>query len=413
MVTFTAPHSLSTMSGRDPHESGRVATTLELLFDLTFVIAYGVAAGELAHFLAEDHIVSGLLGFGFATFAVTWAWINFSWFASAFDTDDWKYRLTTLVQMIGVLIVALGIPAMYASIDKGGDVDNTVMVFGYIVMRIAMLSQWLRAAAQDPVRRSACLTYALFILIAQVGWVALMVSTVSLRTNLICAGVLALVEMAGPWIAETRKGGTPWHAHHIAERYGLLVIICLGESLIGTIAAMGVIIGPEGSGFSAEFVAMGLAGVSLTFGMWWIYFVVPHGEFLHHHPERSFGWGYGHIVMFGSIVAVGAGLHAAAYFLDHHSKLSALATVATVAIPLGLFVAALFVLYLQLSRTFDSFHVLLVALSAVFIAASLIAVAAGVPVGWSLVILSLTPWVTVVGYELVGHRHSAQHLARL
>jgi low temperature requirement protein LtrA len=401
------------MTGRDPHESGRVATTLELLFDLTFVIAYGIAAGELAHFLAEDHIASGLLGFGFATFAVTWAWINFSWFASAYDTDDWKYRLTTLVQMVGVLIVALGIPAMYASIERGGDIDNTVIVFGYIVMRVAMVSQWLRAAAQDPVRRSACLTYAAFILIAQVGWVGLMVSTVSLPTNLICAGALALVEMAGPWVAERRKGGTPWHPHHIAERYGLLVIICLGESLIGTIAAMGVIIGPDGSGFSAEFVAMGMAGVSLTFGMWWVYFVIPHGDVLHKRPERSFGWGYGHMLMFGSIVAIGAGLHAAAYYLDHHSKLSASATVATVAIPLAIFVAALFVLYLQLTRTFDAFHLLLLAGSAAVIVASMLSVMAGVPVGWSLVILSFTPWITVVGYELVGHRHNAEMLAQL
>ncbi len=412
-MSASAPHSATTMSGRDPHESGRVATTLELLFDLTFVIAYSVAASELAHFLAEDHIVSGLLGFGFATFAITWAWINFSWFASAYDTDDWKYRLTTMVQMVGVLIVALGIPAVYASIDAGGDIDNTVVVLGYIVMRVAMISQWLRAAAQDPARRSACLTYAGFILVAQIGWVALMLATVDLKANLICAGLLVLIEMAGPYVAEARRGGTPWHAHHIAERYGLLVIICLGESLIGTIAAMGVIIGPEGSGFSAEFAAMGLAGVALTFGMWWIYFVVPQGEVLHKRPERGFGWGYGHLFIFGSVVAAGAGLHAAAYFLDHHSELNAVATVATVAIPLGVYLCAVFALYAQLTGSFDYFHLVLVAASAVVIAASLVAAATGVPVGWSLAILALTPWVLVLGYELVGHRHNAEILAQL
>ena len=48
-----------------------------------------------------------------------WAWINFSWFASAYDTDDWVYRLTTMVQMVGVIILALGVPQMFASIDKG------------------------------------------------------------------------------------------------------------------------------------------------------------------------------------------------------------------------------------------------------------------------------------------------------
>jgi len=58
-------------------------------FDLTFVIAFGISANEFAHMLAENHVGAGLLGFSLATFAVCWAWINFSWFASAYDTDDW------------------------------------------------------------------------------------------------------------------------------------------------------------------------------------------------------------------------------------------------------------------------------------------------------------------------------------
>ena len=78
-----------------------------------------MAANEFAHLLAEGHVGAALLGFGFAMFAVIWAWINFSWFASAFDTDDWIFRLTTLVQMVGVVILALGLPPMFASIDDG------------------------------------------------------------------------------------------------------------------------------------------------------------------------------------------------------------------------------------------------------------------------------------------------------
>ena len=91
-------------------ERFRVATPLELLFDLTFVVGFGVAASEFAHTLSENHVGAGLLAFVFATFAVWWAWINFSWFASAYDTDDWVYRLTTMVQMVGVIILALGLP---------------------------------------------------------------------------------------------------------------------------------------------------------------------------------------------------------------------------------------------------------------------------------------------------------------
>ena len=102
-------HRRVRMFGRDPDESHRAATPLELLFDLTFVVAFGVAGDELAHFLAEEHIAAGIGGFAFAAFGIAWAWINFSWFASAYDTDDWVFRLLTMVQMAGVLVFALGI----------------------------------------------------------------------------------------------------------------------------------------------------------------------------------------------------------------------------------------------------------------------------------------------------------------
>src|ERR1700712_5819726 len=148
-------HRVRRMSGRDPNEQHRVATPLELLFDLTFVLAFGIAASEFSHQLAENHVGAGVLGFALATFAVTWAWINFSWFASAYDTDDWVYRLMTMLQMVGVIIMALGFPPMFASIEHGEHVDTRVLAAGYVIMRIALVGQWLRAAKQDPARRAA------------------------------------------------------------------------------------------------------------------------------------------------------------------------------------------------------------------------------------------------------------------
>lgn len=71
-------HRLVRMTGRDPHERGRVATSLELLFDLTFVVAFGLAGNEFAHLAATGHLAIGLFGFVFAIFSAVWAWINFS-----------------------------------------------------------------------------------------------------------------------------------------------------------------------------------------------------------------------------------------------------------------------------------------------------------------------------------------------
>jgi low temperature requirement protein LtrA len=406
-------HTALRMEGRDPHEAGRAATPLELLFDLTFVIAFGTASNELAHFLADDHIREGLIGFLFATFAVSWAWINFSWFASAYDTDDWIFRLTTMVQMIGVLILALGLPDMFDSLLQGQHIDNRVMVLGYVVMRVPMLAQWKRAERQDESRRTASRIMFLTILLSQVGWIVLLLLDLRIGPMFVGVLLLVLVELTGPVLAETRGGGTPWHAHHIAERYGLLVIIALGEGLLGTLASLNAIVGPHGPGWSVEVAVLGFAGTAMTFGMWWAYFTVPSGPLLHAHRGRSFGWGYGHIPFFGATVAVGAGLHAAAYYLEHVSELGSVATVLTVAIPLGIYVVTLFVLYAQLSHTMDRFHLWLIAGSIVLLAASVALAAVGVSMPWCLVVLAATPWVTVLGYELVGHRHNEAVLADL
>jgi low temperature requirement protein LtrA len=412
-MTGLLHHRRARMRGRDPGETHRTATPLELLFDLTFVVAFGIVADEFAHFLAEDHVRTALLGFAFATYAISWAWINFSWFASAYDTDDWVFRLLTMLQMVGVIVLALGLTDLFASIDAGETVDNRVMVAGYVVMRVAMVFQWARAARQDPARRSASTTYITTILVAQAGWVALLVADTSVAETFAWAAPLALVEFAGPWIAEKRKGGTPWHAHHIAERYGLLVIIALGEGVIGTIASLSVLVGPEGPGWSVEAALVAVAGIALTFGMWWVYFVVPSGAILHARRERSFGWGYGHIPIIGAIVATGGGLHVAAYFLERNSQLDASATVLCVVVPVAVYVLGIYGLYAVLTRTLDPFHLSLIAATAVVLAAPIVMAAAGASMPWCLVVLSLSPWVTVVGYELRGHRHNAQVLERL
>ena len=222
-----------------------------------------------------------------------------------------------------------------------------------------------------------------------------------------------LVEFAGPVIAETRMGGTPWHAHHIAERYGLLVIIALGEGLIGTIASLTALVGPEGVGWSVDAALVAVAGTALPFGMWWIYFIVPCAQILHVHRERSFGWGYGHIPLIGAVVAMGAGLHIAAYYLEEESELGAAATVLSVVVPVSVYILGIFLIYSVLTRSLDRFHVLLIAVSAVFVVIPLVMAGSGVAMAWCLIVLAFAPWVSVVGYELRGHEHNARVLEQL
>jgi len=415
MSTAAAPSNirrrrLLPMVGRDPHEHGRASTPLELLFDLTFVIAFGQAGNQLAHLLAEGHIGPAIGGFCFAMLAIVLAWINFSWFASAFDTDDWAFRLATMVQMVGVLILALGLPAMFHSLDDGHTLDNRVVVAGYVVMRVAMLFQWLRAARTNPDRRAACLTNVVYITIAQVGWIAVILLDQSLLLALLCSAVLFIVEFGGPMLAERRHGGTPWHAHHISERYSLLAIIALGEGLIGTIASVSAVI--ELQGWTLEAVLVAVAGTGITFGLWWVYFLAPTGDVLHHHRERGFLWGYGHIAVFAAIAAVGAGLHVAAYVLEDEATIGQVGALLATAIPVAVFLVVDLALDSALLRSTDPRQVGLLAAALLVLVTAVAAAAVGCSIGVCLVIVMLAPVVVIVGDEAGGHRRRQARVER-
>ncbi|KRE68414.1 hypothetical protein ASG92_00590 [Arthrobacter sp. Soil736] len=327
-------HAVARMGGRDPHEKHRAATPLELFFDLTFVIAFGVAGSQFAHEIAEAHFGAGLLGFSFAMFAVIWAWINFTWFASAYDTDDWVFRVVTMIQLLGVLILAMGIEPLFHSLVEGDHVDNAVIVGGYVIMRLALVFQWLRAGRQDPARRQTCLRYATYLGVVQLGWIAVLIIQADLPTTIMMIVPLYVLEMATPYVAE-RSMRTPWHAHHIAERYGLLAIIALGECLIGAIETLRAIVANHG--WSVDAALVGFGGTALAFSMWWIYFILPAGQALHLQRHRSFFFGYGHMPIFAAIAATGAGLHVAAYYIDHEAHISAAVAVASIAVPVALF----------------------------------------------------------------------------
>jgi low temperature requirement protein LtrA len=399
------------MAGRDPHELHRVSTPLELLFDLTFVMAFGVAGYEFAHMLAAGHVWAGITAFLFSTFAIVLAWINFTWFASAYDTDDWIYRLMTMLQMVGVLVLALGIKPFFDSIEHGDHVNNAVLVAGYVVMRIALVAQWLRASRQDPDHRTACLTYAGYITVAQIGWIGTIFLPTSVPVTLGMWAALGALELAIPRIAESRnETATPWHSHHIAERYGLLAIIALGEGVVGTVASLTAVV-EEHHGWSSDAIFLIVAGTGLTFGMWWIYFSVPMADLLHAHRERSFAFGYLHIPLYAAIVATGAGLHTAAYYVEGHSAIGSIGTVFSVVIPVAVYIALVYLLYSLMVRTWDGFHVLLVVLTAGVLVAAVVSAAVGLPMAVCLLIATLAPVVSVVGFEMVGHRHAAAAIA--
>ncbi|MFJ1952844.1 low temperature requirement protein A [Streptomyces microflavus] len=402
------------MTGRDPEEHGRVSSPLELLFDLTFVVAVGTASTQFAELLAEGHAAHAVIAFLMAMFAISVAWISFSWFASAFATEDWLYRVLTMLQMIGVVVFSLGLPAMFHSVDEGGHLELRAMVAGYVVMRIAMVLQWWRASREAPEFRRVCLANIRWTVIAQVGWVVVGFTRLPIEAVFVAFVVLGALELALPLFTQGSAGGTPWHPHHVAERYSLFAIIVLGESVVGTVASSGELLGgADGTAWTWNAIAVVVAGVGLTFGMWWVYFTTPFGDILVRRRNRGYLFGYGHIPLFIGVAGAGAGLHVAGLYLEHHAEISETAVVLALVLPVSLYLLVVYLLHSLLLSTGDHFHLLLIALSLAVLLASALLAATGAPAAVCLIVAMLAPFVTVVGYETVGREHQRRMLEQV
>jgi low temperature requirement protein LtrA len=313
------------LAGRDPEEPHRASTPLELLFDLSFVVGVASVAAELAHGVAEDHVGASVGHYLMVFFAIWWAWMNFTWFASAYDTDDVVYRLLTLLQIAGVLVLAAGVP------DAFEHNDFTVVTIGYLIMRVPLVAQWLRAARDDPSRRAVAVRYAVGVGVVQALW--LLRLTLPDTAGLIAFFPLAVLDIAVPIWAERAGPMTRWHPEHIAERYGLFTLIVLGEVILAATTAIRA--GLTSEGVSAALLALAGGGLLLVFGLWWVYFLYPAADGLRETPGNAFIWGYGHYVVFAAVGALGAGLEVAVQSVLHEAHVGPRTAAFAVAVPVA------------------------------------------------------------------------------
>jgi low temperature requirement protein LtrA len=368
------------MTGRDRDEEHRASTPLELLFDLCFVVAVAGAASSLHHGLTDGHFGHALLGFGTVFFAIWWAWMNFTWFASAYDTDDVAYRLLTFVQMSGALVLAAGVPRAF------DEQDFAVVVVGYVIMRLAMLVQWLRVRRAHRARHTTAEIFVVGIAVVQALWVArLFVPGVPALLSFV---VLALLDLAVPAVAERRGGATPWHPGHIAERYGLFTIIVLGEVILASSTSIRE--GVLARGLSAGLVMLSVGALLLVLAMWWLYFKRSVEGPLALSPRSAFVWGYGHYLIFASVAAVGAGIAAMTDVATHQAHAGARAVGMALGAAIAVYMVVLSSLHLR------AFGRPLAVIRAMVASAAVLGVGAlGLAPGLTVLLMGLTVAATV------------------
>lgn len=311
---------------RNPEESHRQASFLELFYDLCFVAAIAYGATELHHSLAEGHIVDGLISFVAVFFGVWWTWLNYTWYASAYDTDDIPFRIATLIQIIGALIIASGVNLAFK------EFDFSIITIGYFVIRISQIYLWIKSAYHDPERKGTSYRYAIGLALAMVGWVTMYFFN---DWPLWAWLPMCLFELMVPFWAEN-KTPTPWHPHHMAERYSLFTIIVLGESVVAATQGLQLAISDTDVNL-VEFIPTIFGGLLLLFSMWWIYFFKPSHPILEENKVPVL-WGYGHFFIFASGTAVGAALVVAFEHVVHPDHLSDL--------QVGMFIGMSVIIYL-------------------------------------------------------------------
>ncbi|MCC3289784.1 low temperature requirement protein A [Arthrobacter sp. zg-Y1110] len=247
-------------AARISDETHRV-TTFELFFDLVFVFAFTQVTGFMVH----EHSFLGVLQGMVILVLLWWSWAPFSWLANQAHVDEGLMRFGLSAVMVAAFIAALAIPEAFEDLD-GGLHGPMVLALAYSAVRILHLVLYVYASGNDrPLRRQiAKLTFTAVLGAALVVTGALLGGTAQtwfwLAGMVLDTGLTFLISWHGNWRIHS--------AAHWTERYALVVILALGESIV----SIGV--GASELPVSVPVLTGAAAGICLSIGLWWLYFDV-------------------------------------------------------------------------------------------------------------------------------------------
>ena len=274
----------------------RRATWLELFFDLCFV----ATVASLSTRLQLDHSIPGTLSFVGLFVAVWWAWMAFTWFATAWDNDDVAFRLFMLGAMLLVIVLAATLP----DVGHGETGKEAVFAAAYAGMQFLLAVMFLRVLPHAGDARRFVQRYLVGDLLGGVVFVGSIAVDPPLRYWLWAVGVVILMTM--PVLAVQAYSGQPFDSRHIPERYGLFAIIVLGESVVAVAAGLGEVRLNEAATETA------VLGFAIAAALWWSYFETVSSSALDRDRLlASFLWGYGHFFVYAGIAVTAVGVELA------------------------------------------------------------------------------------------------------
>jgi low temperature requirement protein LtrA len=231
----------------------RRATWIELFFDLVFV----AAVSQLANALAAEPTTARFFEFLGLFVPVWWAWMGFTFYANRFDTDDLVYRLLLLLAMFGVAALATTIPSVFRGATQGFPI-------AYVAVRLVLIALYARASRHVPEARGLVRVYIRAFSFAVLIWLASL--AFDAPWAYVVWGIALAVELSAPIRAWRFLPDAPVDSHHLPERFGLLTLIVLGESVLAVVLGVSKISWDGGSAVAAA------AGFIVAASLWWIYF---------------------------------------------------------------------------------------------------------------------------------------------
>lgn len=275
-------------------EAPRHATWLELFYDLVFV----VAVSQLAHNLSGDTSIVGFAGFVALFVPVWWAWIGATFYANRFDSDDVSRRLLMGVQM-------LAIAALAVNVHHGLSDTSVGFALSYVVARVVLIGEYLRAGRSIPSARALTTHYATGFAIAAALWLISVFVPIPIRFGL--WAIALLIDFITPITGIKHQRNLLPDLEHLPERFGLFTIIVLGEAIIAVVNGVSEM---EWDGTSEIAAALGFV---CAFCLWWIYFENVGSAALRAASEtgriRVFQvWLYGHLPLVIGLAAAGVGV---------------------------------------------------------------------------------------------------------
>ncbi len=297
-------------------------TQLELFFDLVLVFAFTMVT-DLA---AEETSAKNLLRAFLVLALMWWLWIAYSWLGNVIRADEGFARVAMFTAMGGAFLAALTIPEAFHDM-AGGWYGPLVFAIAYLVVRLVHVFMFWLASAQDAQLRNQVLRWSLGSI--TIGTTLLVIAAMTEGKVQIALWIAAI---AGDYLW-TLLAGTDWRlnsASHFAERYGLIIIVALGESIVS------IGIGVAGLPISWPIAVGALLGLAISGLLWWTYFDVAalsiEHELKHADGARQIkiargAYTFWHFPMIVGIIGLSLGLKKVLYYVgdaSHHTLSDAL-----------------------------------------------------------------------------------------